>query len=170
LKSIKLESWIGVVGNLAVVAGLVVVAIELRQNSIVANGELSSQFQGHWQEMDRSRQDPSFAIVYAKSIEQPEELTLAEKVQLDGYYWTAMDQLDLAQDLVESGLFESPYEEIVRSNVRYIFTTPYARAWWASYKELSDPITISIVDDELSRFPAETAQTFFDSISPDSPE
>lgn len=50
-----LDSWLGVIGNVAVVIGLVVVAIELRQNSVVANGELTTQFLTNWEEMDRSR-------------------------------------------------------------------------------------------------------------------
>ena len=164
MNKFKLNDWLGVIGNLAVVIGLVVVAVELRQGSIVANGELTSQFQANWEEIDRSRQDSSFAIVYAKSIEQPEELTVAEMVQLDGYYWTIMDQLELARMLVESELFNSSYEEIVRPSVPVIFTTPYARAWWDSYKEFADPTTVSIVDDELARISSVTAQEFFDAI------
>ena len=101
----KLDRWIGVVGNLAVVIGLVVVAVELRQTSVIANGELSSEFMANWQEFDRSRQDPSFAAVYAKSIERPDELTLTEQIQLDAHYWSAMNQLELARMLVEAGLF-----------------------------------------------------------------
>lgn len=166
----KLDNWLGVIGNLAVVIGLIVVALELHQNSIVANGELTSQFQANWQEIDRSRQDPAFARTYAKSIERPEQLTLAEKVQLDGYYWTVMDQLELARMLVESELFNSSYEDIVRPNVRIVFTTPYAQSWWNSYKEFAHPVTAAIVDDELERTPTEAAQEFFDAIDSKLPE
>lgn len=160
----KLDKWLNLIGNMAVVIGLIIVAFELHQNSVVANGELSSQFMTNWQELDRSRQDPSFAIVYAKSIEQPEALTLAEMVQLDGYYSTAMDQLELSRILVKKELFFSSYDEIVRPNVRFFFTTPYAQAWWKSYKVFMHPTTISIVDDEIEKISSVAAQEFFDAI------
>lgn len=159
-----LDTWLGVIGNVAVVIGLFVVAMELRQNSIVANGELSSQFQTNWEEIDRSRQEPSFAAVYAKSIERPAELTLAEQVQLDGYYWSVIDQLQLAQDLVEAELFYSSYEEIGRSFVRDVLITPYAQAWWHAHKDVADPATVRIVDDELERISPDTAQAFFNDV------
>ena len=160
----KLDNWLGVLGNLAVVVGLIVVAVELNQNSVIANGELTSQFMSNWQNLDQSRQDPSFARVYAKSIERPEELTLAEKVQLDGYYWAMMDQLELTRLLVNSELFNSSYEKIVRPNVRIFLTTPYAQAWWAAYKRFADPATISIIDNELERLSSANARDFFDAI------
>jgi len=77
-----------------------------------------------------------------------------------------MDQLELAGDLVDAGLFNSSYEDIVRANVRLFFTTPYARAWWESYKGLvekglADPAAIPIIDDELEGISPETARDFF---------
>jgi len=161
----KLDRWIGVVGNLAVVIGLVVVAVELRQTSVIANGELSSEFMANWQEFDRSRQDPSFAAVYAKSIERPDELTLTEQIQLDAHYWSAMNQLELARMLVEAGLFNHTYERILQENVRSFMTTPYAQAWWTSYRDrFADSTTAAIVDRELAAVPPETARDFFRAI------
>jgi len=161
----RLDRWLGVVGHVAVIIGLVVVAVELRQGATVANGELTAEFMSNWQELDRSRQELAFAEVYAKSIENPQDLTLVEQVQLDGYYWVIMDQLDLARMLVDLNLFDSTFEEILRTNVRLNFTTPYSRAWWNSYSSDADPATAAIVNDELSRLPVDTQQRQFRSIS-----
>jgi hypothetical protein len=163
----KLDRWLRVIGNLAIIIGLVVVAVELRQTSTIANGELSIIYMTNWQALDRSRQDPSFAAVYVKSMEQPDELTLAEKVQLDGYYWVMAGQWEIARQLTESGLFNMTYEEILRLDVRILLTTPYAQAWWRWYRdEFADPVMASIVDDELERISPQTAREWLDAVNP----
>lgn len=161
----RLDKWFSVVGHVAVIIGLIVVAFELRQGAAVANGELTTQFMTNWQEIDRSRQEPSFAEIYAKSIENPENLTLVEKVQLDGYYLLVMNQLELARMLVDLNLFERTYESILRENVRIIFATPYSHAWWKSFSMDADATTVSIVNDELSRTPIDADQKRYERIS-----
>lgn len=161
----RLDKWLSVVGHVAVIIGLIVVAIELRQGAAVANGELTTQFMTNWQELDRSRQDPSFAEIYAKSMEDPENFSLVEKVRLDGYYSVVMDQMELARMLVDLDLFESTYEEILRVNVRIFFTTPYSHAWWKSYSPAAHPTTIAIVNDEFARLSIDGERTRFESIS-----
>jgi hypothetical protein len=107
----------------------------------------------------------SFAAVYAKSIERPDELTLVEHTQLDAHYWSAMNQLELARMLVEAGLFNSTYERILRENVRILLTTPYAQAWWATYRDrFADSTTAAIVDRALEEVPPEAAGNFFQAV------
>lgn len=161
----RLDKWLSVVGHAAVIIGLIIVAFELRQGSAVANGELSAQFMTNWQELDRSRQDPSFAEIYAKAIEDPQNLTLVEKIRLDGYYSVVMDQMELARLLVDLGLFESTYEEILRVNARIFFTTPYSHAWWKSFSAATHPTTIAIVNDELKRLSIDGERKRFEIIS-----
>ena len=161
----RLDKWFSAVGHVAVIIGLIVVALELRQGAAVANGELTAQFMTNWQEIDRSRQEPSFAEVYAKSIENPDKLTLVEKVQLDGYYLLVMNQLELARMLVDLNLFEHTYESILRENVRIVFTTPYSHAWWKSFSMDADATTVSIVNDELSRTPIDADRKRYERIS-----
>jgi len=75
-----------------------------------------------------------------------------------------MDQLELARMLVAKDLFNSSYEDIVRPNVDIFLATPYAQAWWASYKRFSDPETVSIIDAELEKISPGNAREFFDAI------
>ena len=161
----RLEKWLGALGHVAVIVGLIVVAIELHQSAAVANGELSAQFMSNWQELDRSRQEPSFAGIYAKSMEDPQDLTLEEQIRLDGYYLVVIQQMELAKMLVELKLFDSSYERILRENVRLVFTTPYSHAWWKAYSINSDPTTIAIVNDELSRIPIDAERKRFELLS-----
>ena len=53
--------------------------------------------------MDGTRQSEEFAKVLAKSIEKPQDLTLAEFFELDAYYQGVLDQLEAVAKHVESG-------------------------------------------------------------------
>jgi len=148
----RIDRWLGIVGNVAVVIGLIIVAVELRQSSSIANGELAAQFFRDIQDLERSRQDSDFARVYAKSIEDPDELTLAELVQLDGYYNVLLAQISSARRLVELGLFQQNYEYIVRANVRDVLYTPFSHIWWRSVAEdWADRETLDFINDELDQ-------------------
>lgn len=161
----RLDRWLNVTGQLAVVIGLLVVAVELRQNSTIANGDLSAQYLTNWQVIDQAQMEPGFASVYAKSLERPEDLTLAEKVQLDGFYWSVMDQMDLALELVEAGIFNDSLEALWGPPTRSVLSSPYARAWWRWYREeFADTARIRIIEGELSRLPAGAALERFEAI------
>ena len=98
-------------------------------------------------------------------MQSPQDLTSAEKVRLDGYYWVVMEQMEPAKMLVDLGLFESTYEQILRYNVQLVFTTPYSRAWWKGHSTIADPATVAIVNDELTRVPIDAERKRFELIS-----
>jgi hypothetical protein len=124
----KPKGWLTVIGNFAVAIGLFVVTFEIRQNSTLARGDSVTQFVTNWEEIDRSRQDPAFAVTYAKSIERPQDLTLAEMIQLDGYYFSIMDQLNIDFYLVEFGIFKETHELAARAVAGIELSTPFARS------------------------------------------
>lgn len=165
MSKLKLDRWLDVLGQLAVVVGLFVVAVELRQTSTIANGELSAQYLTNWQVIDQTHLDPGFASAYARSIQAPSELTLTERAQLNGYYWAVMDQMDLARELVEAGIFRDSLEELWSSTARGSLTTPYARAWWNWYRdEFADTAQVRIVESALQNLSPDAERQRFEAI------
>lgn len=153
----NLDRWLDAFGQLAVLIGLVVVAVELRQTSNIANAEMSGQYLTNWQAIEMAQMDPGFAAVYAKSLERPDELTLPEKVQLDGYYWALMDQLDFSKEMVEVGIFNDSLEDLWGFNARAIMVTPYAQAWWRAFREeFADTARVRIIDAAIEGLSADT--------------
>jgi len=63
--------------------------------------------------VDGTRQSEEFAKVLAKSIENPQDLTLAEFFELDAYYQGVLDQL----------------EDIFSNNAEIYFGNAFAKAW-----------------------------------------
>lgn len=147
MASSRLNRWLDVFGQFAVLIGLVVVAFERRQNSNIANGELSAQYLTNWQAIEMLQTDAAFAATYAKSIERPGELTVAERFQLDGYYRAVMEQVEFSREMVEVGIFTDSPEALWGFTARSTLVTPYGQAWWRAYRdEFADSAEARIID------------------------
>jgi hypothetical protein len=164
MKLKNLSEWLHVIGNFAVLAGLVVVAYEVRQSSVLARGELVATYNGHWQEIDRSKQDVGFAQVLSKAMDHPENLTSAEMIQLDGYYYSVIDQINIDRYLYNFGIFKEPHELAARDVARTILTNRFAQSWWHERREHFDPTTVGFIDDELEKVSGNAEQRFFGAI------
>jgi hypothetical protein len=79
--------------------------------------------------VDSTRQSEEFAKVLAKSIEQPQDLTLAEFLELDAYYLGVTDQLEALASHLESGYRESTLEDTFANNAQIYFGNSFAKAW-----------------------------------------
>ena len=160
----KIGDWLHVASNFAVLVGLAVVAYEIRQNSVLARGELAESYLSNWEEIHRSKQDASFATTLAKSVDAPNELTREEILQLDGYFSSVMLQLNIDRYLSEFGIFREPHEIEARKIARIHLTNRFAQVWWQSSRFRYDPVTVAIIDDEIAAVSDEESRKFLDDI------
>ena len=160
----KLTELLHVIGNFAILVGLVIVAYEIRQNSVIARAELAALYLTNWSEIDRSRQDAEFAAVLAKSMDRHEDLTLDEMVQLDGYLYTVINQLNMDRSMYRFGIFRDPLQGEAAAAAQDELNTPFAQAWWASFREEYNPVTGALIDTELRSVPSDKRQKFFEEI------
>jgi hypothetical protein len=156
----KLGSALTHLGNLAVLAGIVLVAIEINQNSVLVEAQLESELYAAWVDIDASKQSEAFAEVLAKAIEQPEQLTLAEMVELDGYLYSYFDLLWRREQLHSFGIGDDLETEI-RGNIRDYFGNPFAHAWWEETKFKYGPEFVATFERVLSEISPEQDAQFF---------
>jgi hypothetical protein len=147
-------------GVLAVVGGMVMVAVELYQNSKLVEAQLASDEYAAWVEIDASKQGESFAEVLAKAIERPEDLTLAEMVELDGYLYTYLDLPWRRKALHSLGIGEAVPEEVAGTIDDY-FGNRFARAWWEETKFKYREEMIEIIEREMQNVSPDQHLEFF---------
>ncbi len=151
----KYDRWLSLGGNLGILVGLLLVALELNQATVTARAEMASSFQDRWVDIDISWQDPAFSETWAKSLTQPTELTTSEMFQLNGFMWTFGDHLANYRLLWDLGIFEPPqesYEEVVRDVADIYFGSDFGRAWYEENKSSLFPVVVEILDEEIKRF------------------
>ena len=71
------------IGLVAIIASLVFVGVQLRQDQVIARSELTSESFALLVELDGRFLEPELAATYVKMLTQEEELSLQESLQLD---------------------------------------------------------------------------------------
>ena len=127
------RSWFEIGGVLVLVGGLVLVAAQIKQSTDITRVQLETSVRQNWRMVDSTRQSEEFARVLAKSIERPQDLTLAEFFELDAYYQGVLDQLETVAEHVEAGYRETTLESNFSNNAEIYFGNAFAKAWVARH-------------------------------------
>ena len=124
------RSWIEIGSVLALVGGLVLVAAQINQSTNITRVQLDTSVRQNWRTVDSTRQSEEFAKVLAKSIEEPQNLTLAEFIELDAYYLGVTDQLSAFASHYRAGFRgELSLKSTIEINVEIYFGNSFAKAW-----------------------------------------
>ena len=91
MKSIDWKSIVEIVGIGALIVGLYFVYEELRQTSTIARANMSLEITRITIDLNAQERDPEFAQVLVRARTVPDELTPAERIQLNAYYRDVME-------------------------------------------------------------------------------
>lgn len=152
----KTNSWLQIAANLGIVVGLLLVGIQLKQNSDLLKIQLL------YQESDRAMQLEALLVgengaeVWAKSIEDPEHLTLAEQRIMEALLWSYTEQLRSLRRLAELGLLDSTDWRLrVKTEAGFFYGSRYGTAWWKNFSGddgLLPKDLVDAVDEHLSQY------------------
>lgn len=135
----KLSKWLQVSANIGIVLGLVLVGLQLRQNSELARIQLLYEESSRAVELESKVIGEQAAEVWAKSIERPEDLTLAEIRIMEALLWSFLEQLRGTYRLAELGLLsDEAWRSRAESEVTFYLSDPYSRAWWENYGSVAN--------------------------------
>ena len=127
--SLGTRSWVEIGSVLALIGGLILVAAQIKQSTDITRVQLATSVNQNWRTVDGTRQSEEFARVLAKSIEKPQDLTLAEFLELDAYYLGVVDQFGALALHLDSGYRDTDLETVYANNALLYFGNPFARAW-----------------------------------------
>ncbi len=130
----KLGSWLQVSANIGIVLGLVLVGVQLKQNSDLTRIQMLYEESNRVIELELQVVGENGADVWAKSIEDPENLTLAEVRIMEALLWSFVEQLRGTYRLAQLGLIEEDdWRRRVETEVTFYLSDPYSRAWWKNF-------------------------------------
>lgn len=154
MKSTNWKDVAELVGIAAIVASLVFVGLQMRQDRVFARSELGAASFESLASLRQLMIDPEFAATYAKMLERPEQLTAAEQLQVNAYLDAAKFLIVRECYLKERGIF-TECEIMVRQYGPYFFGNSYAQSWW----QLQSPSELNFlpawVNDEITGIDSE---------------
>lgn len=136
MNSSKLSDWLQIAANLGIIGGLLLVGVQLKQNSDLLKTQLLYEESSRLVELETQVVGEIGAEVWAKSISDPQNLNLTEQRVMEALLWSFVEQLRSTRMLAELGLLEDEEWRLrVRSDTAYYLANDYGRAWWKNYSE-----------------------------------
>lgn len=135
MKKISIKELIEGIGVFAVVASLIFVGLELRQDRLLGHASQGSLLLESLEDFDRQFSDPAVARIYVKMISNPAALNIEEKAQANALL-DHIVRLWIRDDyLYQLAIFDEN-QRILDEYAERMFGNPYAKAWWEAKKGL----------------------------------
>ena len=127
-----LLSWKEVIegiGIVSIVASLVFVGLQIRQDQNLARAQLGSETSEYVSEIYLTMADREFSSTFVKMLQEPENLTSQEMVQLNGVLAAVAELIFRECYLFDRGVYAECASFIEVHGERF-FGSRYAQTWW----------------------------------------
>ena len=139
----------------AVVASLALVVYEVRENTEISYQQEVSGGWSSWVEMSMAEVESGISRELVKAMTNPEELTLAEKIDLDSWLTAQisiwMRDYDAAV-LTGKRDVNDALDQTVAA-VPWLFGNEFSRGWYLENKYWIDPEMVRVIDEALLSIP-----------------
>ena len=171
MKFLAINEYLQTLATLGAIVGLIAVAYEIQQSNRVAISENTAENWSQWISTSTALMESDIAVTRAKAMTTPEELTLAEKIDLDLYLqnWVYLyshntDSLYLlGVDTEASSDFTDLFEEI-SAEAPAIFGSSWSRAWLAENKGWIWPEIFEAIERGLEGVPVGSDLEYYNRI------
>ena len=162
MDSSKAANWLQIIGNLGLIVGLVLVAVQIRQSNDLAKAQLLSDgwlAAMQW-DMAQIGEDPAASI--ARASVAPHHLTDEDLVVLE-HVVSAHSQLgNRVITLGLAGYDFFPREAYASRFAEFVINSPFGMAWWNENRHNSfrfgDSVVADLVDRRLTELGTEASR------------
>jgi len=143
----KLNHWLQFGASIGVIAGLILVAYELRQDHDLTRATLGAEAWTAYEEQTRSQQSEVTSRALAKAYESPSEMTFQDHIIVDGFYWEVISVQLMREDYLEGrGIFVDDIRRYARFTAESILASDHGRAWWEENRTKIEQRFVELVD------------------------
>ena len=164
----KISAWIQVTANVGIVIGLLLVGVQLKQNSNLLKTQLLYEESKVAINLETQVIGENGAEVWAKSITDAKSLNLAEQRVMEALLWSFTEQLRATHMLAELGLLEDvEWKKRVKSESAFFMANEYGIAWWANYSDGNTALPedlITAINTRLSEADNDFTDNYFKAV------
>jgi hypothetical protein len=150
----QMNAWLGIVANLGVVAGLVLVALQIRQNTQITKAQVANDWFLADMQLELTMMGENPAATWAKAISAPGDLDDHEAAVLDRYFNFGLVQIQRLQKMHELGVGDAEWTERA-GYLSWHLGNAVGRRWWAHFRGGFPEEFAHMVDDILRDADAE---------------
>ena len=163
-----MNSWLTLAANVGVLAGLILVAVQIRQNTRVTKAQMANDWYLADMELELAMMGENPAASWTKAVYSPDELTHQDAAILDRYFNYGLVQLQRLHQMSEWGMADDRWKDRI-SYLRWHLGNDVGRRWWAHFKDGFPPEFATMVDESLGGSDFRDNQGAIDSIVGDQP-
>jgi len=127
----RLNRWLTLGANLGVLLGLVLLAVEVRQNAALTRAAMDLQKNDLLVQVELSIGKREMAEVWVKAIRTPESLTDAEARMVESHLVSQMLQWDQLLQMESAGLVSHDrVRQHIVNTAPFYFGSRFAKNWW----------------------------------------
>jgi len=153
-------------GLVAIVASLIFVGMEIQQERDLARSDLAAQSFENTAAFHMTLSSPDFAKTYAKALQSPNDLTIEEKVQVDGYLRAFVALIRRECYLAAREIF-AECSGIIQGIGPSVFGNKYAQAWWKLNKPEVGPYFPEWIGPAITSFDPDSNLKMLEGVSGD---
>jgi hypothetical protein len=140
VESGKLANWLQILGNVGLVAGLILVAVQIKQNTDATKAQMISDGLAHYANLFLSIAGEDAASAWSNAIDTPdalstEEIIVLDQMQFAHFFLTARTEYIAGLGYATLATEEAEIQSNAGRTVFNLFTNPHG---YASYQETQD--------------------------------
>lgn len=127
----RLETWLSLTANLAILVGLGLVLLELKQNTNHVRLQLLDQITSRLYDNNRVLMGENPLEAIERSVIAPERMTYSDFRVVDAYLVNAINEWEDRYRLADEGLVgPDQWRRRVDEDVSWYFGNRFAKKWW----------------------------------------
>ena len=161
-----LNQWLSFAANFGVVVGLILVALQIKQNTQITKAQITNDYYIADMELELAMMGENPAVPWAKSIYEPNEITIEDAVILDRYFNYGIVQIKRLRRMQEMGLADDDWKKRL-SYLGWHLGNEVGRRWWEYSKVGMPDEFVKTVDGILADREYHANKDLLDSLLPD---
>ncbi len=133
MDSEKFNRWLTLAANVGVIAGLVLVAIQINQNTQITKVQIANDYFLADMALELAMMGEEPAVSWNKAVYTPDDLTTVDAVILDRYFNYGLVQVLRLQEMDKMGMAPQGWEERV-DYLGWHLGNEVGRRWWEQVK------------------------------------
>ena len=150
----KINERLQLAATIGVIVSLGLVVYEIRENNAIAYQQAISEDWQNWTELSGAQLQSDIAEILAKSMTNPDDLTVAETVKLN--FWLNAHINAWEHDLATAKLSGRDPKDLVEAFARetaWYFGNKITRGWYSENKYSLSPEYVEAIDQTLDKYP-----------------
>ena len=145
----KLSDWLQIVAAAGVIAGLALVAYELRISNRIGYEQANYELFNMWAEFDRANFSPELTEIRIRDGEG-EQLTRIEASIIDAYFDSVVEAIQYEMLLRQTGTSTGDYRQAMAGIAQINLGSANGQRYWANNWADYSPWVTEVIDEALS--------------------